>query len=98
MKLDRLAPTAALRAHEPGAQSRHAVESLVQRIGQVEVVDPDRSPTPENSRRQEIARNPATPHTVRQLIREILRLGPQAWRLVKPKSTGRPRHPIDEQA
>lgn len=97
MKLDRLTSTT-LATAPPALRPSHGNDgSKIRRVGESERADPDRgqssSPAPAN--------RPSTPAGMalraQEIISRLLRLGPQAGRLLKPRPSSR-RPPLDEQA
>jgi len=99
MKLDSLPASPSFRAQPGNLEARESAEHLLRRIGQVEIIDADR-------RDDAPAQPPASPAIVStpaqrdtsRLVAELLRLGPRAIRLVKPRAARLRYHPIDETA
>ncbi|MBS1198242.1 MAG: hypothetical protein H6R18_2027 [Proteobacteria bacterium] len=96
MKLDHLTSTTMPHAHEALRPAHVGTESLVRRVDEAERTAPDRDQSMQEKLAQQTRVMLSEPTTaaykVREVVAKLIRLGPQARKLVK-KSI-----PVDEEA
>jgi hypothetical protein len=87
MKLDHLTLATLPHAHEALRQTHIGTESLIRRVGEAERTAPDRDQSMQEKLAQHgrpMLTEPSTAaYKVREVVAKLLRLGPQARKLVK---------------